>query len=369
MKLFPGRVGLQQRVLPSYRAAFFDALAAACQGGLSVFAGEPRSKEAIQTTDKLDIAQLSPAENRHFLNGSLYMCWQPGILDWLEQWQPDALIVEANARYPSTRKAVKWMHDRDRPVVGWGLGAPAIRGPIGVLRRFTRRKFLHSLDRFIAYSRKGADEYRELGLEPQRIFVAPNAVAMRPTQQPPTRPPKFHGQPKLLFVGRLQHRKRVDNLIRACASLPEELAPRLMIVGDGPAREDLEIIAQEIYPNTEFLGARHGAELAELFKTADLFVLPGTGGLAIQEAMSFGLPVVVAQGDGTQADLVRPENGWLVPNDDLESLISAMHTALSDPARLRKMGKESLRIAMEEVNIETMATVFISVLGSLHNEA
>ena len=39
---FPGRLGLQQRVLPAYRAPFFDLLAGACQGGLSVFAGEAR---------------------------------------------------------------------------------------------------------------------------------------------------------------------------------------------------------------------------------------------------------------------------------------------------------------------------------------
>ena len=42
------------------------------------------------------------------------------------------------------------------------------------------------------------------------------------------------------------------------------------------------------------------------FAGADLFVLPGTGGLAVQEAMSYALPVIVAKGDGTQEDLVRP---------------------------------------------------------------
>ena len=194
MKSFPGRLGLQQRVLPTYRAAFFDALAAACQGGLSVFAGDPRPKEAIQTTNELHIARYVPAKNRHILKGSLYTCWQPGIQDWLESWMPDSLIVEANVRYPSTLRAVRWMHNRGHPVVGWGLGAPAIRGPIGVLQRFKRTKFLRSLDSLIAYSRRGADEYRALGLAPQRIFVAPNAVTMRPTQQFPPRPPVYEGK-------------------------------------------------------------------------------------------------------------------------------------------------------------------------------
>jgi glycosyltransferase involved in cell wall biosynthesis len=105
----------------------------------------------------------------------------------------------------------------------------------------------------------------------------------------------------LLFVGRLQARKRIDALLRACAELGTN--PRLLIVGDGPERAALESLAKEIYPSAEFVGAKHGAELKPYFEQADLFVLPGTGGLAVQEAMSYGLPVIVAKGDGTQDDL------------------------------------------------------------------
>ena len=49
---FPGRLGIQQRVLPEYRRGFFDALAEACDGGLSVFAGEVDADESIPTTDQ-----------------------------------------------------------------------------------------------------------------------------------------------------------------------------------------------------------------------------------------------------------------------------------------------------------------------------
>ena len=63
-------------------------------------------------------------KNIHLFGGSLYLCYQRGLIDWLEEWNPDALIVEANPRYLSTPSAVKWMHKQDRPVIGWGLGAP-----------------------------------------------------------------------------------------------------------------------------------------------------------------------------------------------------------------------------------------------------
>jgi glycosyltransferase involved in cell wall biosynthesis len=169
----------------------------------------------------------------------------------------------------------------------------------------------------------------------------------------------------VLFVGRLQARKRLDILLRACATLPDSLHPRLIIVGDGPAREEFETLAEEVYPSAEFVGAKYGDEVATYFAAADLFALPGTGGLAVQQAMSYGLPVIVAQGDGTQDDLVRPENGWQVPPGDQAAFTQALRQALSDVTRLRHRGAESYRIVAEEVNIESMVADFVKALHVL----
>ena len=105
---FPGRLALQQRVLPAYRAPFFDLLAEACTGGLSVFAGQPRPEENIPPADELQIARFIHTTNRHIfaVQSPFYRCYQPGMIRWLEEWQPDALIVEANPRYLSTPRAV-----------------------------------------------------------------------------------------------------------------------------------------------------------------------------------------------------------------------------------------------------------------------
>ncbi len=364
---YPGRVGLQQRVLPSYRAPFFDALASACQGGLSVFAGRPLPGEGVDPVEQLRIAHYEKASNRSIANPAspLFICWQPGFTRWLEEWQPDVLIVEANPRYLSTRPAITWMHRLGRKVVGWGLGAPTLGGPLAGLRSRERQSLLGSLDALIAYSHLGADQYRQQGFPAEKVFVAPNAVAPAPAGLPPPHVPHPGERLSLLFIGRLQARKRVDMLLQACSDLPVELQPRLVIVGDGPARQELGNLARHIYPEAEFAGARHGNELEPYFTQADLFVLPGTGGLAIQQAMAYGLPVIVAQGDGTQDDLVRKENGWQVPPDDLAALTAALQQALSDPARLSQMGAASYRIVAGEINIEAMVRVFIRVLTRL----
>ncbi|MFN8426381.1 MAG: hypothetical protein U0X87_09015 [Anaerolineales bacterium] len=94
MKRFNGRLALQQRVLPNYRAPFFDLLASACDGGMSLFTGLPRPSEGITTTDELRNTQYVVGKNIHLFGGSLYLCYQQGLTNWLKEWNPDALIVE-----------------------------------------------------------------------------------------------------------------------------------------------------------------------------------------------------------------------------------------------------------------------------------
>jgi len=360
-KTFPHRLALQQRVLPSYRVPFFDLLAQSCES-MSLFAGLPRPMEMI-ASGRPQIAKYHEAKNIHLFNGAFYLCHQRDFINWLEEWNPDALIVEANPRYLATSSAIKWMHARGRKVIGWGLGSPLLSGPLAGFRQTGRLSFLSQFDALISYSQRGAEEYAALGFPREKIFVAHNSVSPAPTALNVERL-TFNVQPKILFVGRLQSRKRVDYLLRACAEM--ESKPHLVIVGDGPERAALESLAKDVYPSSEFIGAKHGAEIKPYFAEADLFVLPGTGGLAVQEAMSYGLPVIVAKGDGTQDDLVREGNGWQINPEDYGALVSTMKNALSDTARLRKMGDESFRIVSEEINIQKMVDVFVDALNSVN---
>ncbi len=116
---FNGKLALQQRVLPSYRVPFFDLLAQSCEG-MSLFAGQARPMEMI-ANGQPQIAKYHEAKNIHLFSGAFYLCHQQGFVDWLEAWNPNALIVEANPRYLSTPSAVRWMHARGRK--GHRLGA------------------------------------------------------------------------------------------------------------------------------------------------------------------------------------------------------------------------------------------------------
>ncbi len=362
----PLHIGIQQRVLPSYRIPFFDQLAQQYLGKVSVFYGLPRKKEMLETSAVPQLALHTRGRNIHLFSGQFYFCLQVGLIPWLKSWKPDVLIMEANPRYPASQRAIHWMKNRSRKVIGWGLGSPKADGFLGKIRIKQRRKFILQFDALITYSKKGAEEYSELGFPSERIFVAPNAAAVRPTAVPPKRSLNYElNRPQVLFVGRLQDRKRVDVLIEACAKLPRDLQPTLHIVGDGPARTALVQQAEQVFPETKFYGAMHGKELAALFRKADLFVLPGTGGLAVQEAMSYALPVIVGEADGTQSDLVRPENGWILNQGSAQELADKMTEALTNISTLREKGTASFHIVDDEVNLEAMQAAFKKAIDTV----
>jgi hypothetical protein len=202
MKSTDIRLGILQRVLPDYRVPFFDLLAERFPKGVCVAAGQALAEEHINS-GILKKANLYQLENIHVLRGKLYFCLQDHVMDWLEEWNPDVLIMEANPRYISSPKAIRWMHWRNRPVIGWGLGAAGGGG----LRALWRKQLIEQFDALLTYSRNGKEQYMAAGVDPEKIFVAPNAASKRPAGDAPIRETGFrNGRAEAIFVGRLQPR-------------------------------------------------------------------------------------------------------------------------------------------------------------------
>ena len=151
------------------------------------------------------------------------------------------------------------------------------------------------------------------------------------------------GVPLLLYVGRLAKEKNLDDLV-AAIHLLERRGDRfkLVIVGDGPTRRQLE--AQ--LPEAHFTGYVYGEALARWYASADVFVFPcaiETFGNAVLEAFASGLPVIGVN-HGAVPELVRHEwNGLLVPAAAPAAFADAIHGLLERPeerARLGTHGRE-----------------------------
>lgn len=135
----------------------------------------------------------------------------------------------------------------------------------------------------------------------------------------------------LLYVGRLAREKRIDDLL-PLARLP---GVHLAIVGDGPARAELE--ATFAGTGATFTGRLQGTDLASAYAAADVFVFPSDSeafGNVVLEAMACGLPVVAAAAGGV-LDLVQPgSTGALFPAGDRDAL-TGLVARYRDAAPLR----------------------------------
>jgi len=87
--------------------------------------------------------------------------------------------------------------------------------------------------------------------------------------------------------------------------------------------------------------------------------MPGTGGLALNQAMALGLPVIATVADGTQFDLIdQGENGFIVPVDDVKELAEAINTILASPNSRNEMGQKSLKIIQERATLRNMVNQY-----------
>ncbi|WP_335987698.1 glycosyltransferase [Glycomyces sp. MUSA5-2] len=151
--------------------------------------------------------------------------------------------------------------------------------------------------------------------------------------------------PTVLFTGRLEAEKNVDELLTAAASLPDDV--RIELVGDGSARPRLERQAADlgIADRVVFHGFITDDEVVQAYQRAHVFCMPGTAELqsiATMEAMAAGKPVVAADAMALP-HLVRPgRNGWLYPPGDTAELALRLGAILADEAVRTAMGKASL---------------------------
>ena len=149
------------------------------------------------------------------------------------------------------------------------------------------------------------------------------------------------GRVILTFVGRLVWEKNLKELAEAVSRMKTHDQARVVIVGEGPAREKLE----EMMPNAHFTGFLQGDALAVAYASSDVFVFPSvteTFGNVTVEAMAAGLPAICASRGGA-CDIVQPgDNGLLVEGNDADELAAAMDSLVRDPERRRRMSQAAL---------------------------
>lgn len=208
------------------------------------------------------------------------------------------------------------------------------------------------------------------GISRERIFIIYNSpdtdklfkIREALALEAPVLPKCEH---RLIHVGRLVEWKRVDLLIRALARVKVRFNDaELLVAGFGPEENNLRRLCQEL--NVEdavhFLGGIYDPRLlGQYLISSSIYVLAGMGGLSINDAMCFGLPVICSICDGTEKMLVRDGfNGKYFAPGDEDDLVEKISLLFDDPQLLTRMGENSTSIIKSEININTVIQGYLS---------
>jgi glycosyltransferase involved in cell wall biosynthesis len=155
--------------------------------------------------------------------------------------------------------------------------------------------------------------------------------------------------PVVLFAGKLIDEKQPLRLLDTFSRVARELPCWLLVAGDGPLAltfdSKVEALGTKRVVRTGFLNQ---SELARAYVAADVLVLPSsseTWGLVVNEAMNFGLPLVVSDRVGCAADLVQHgSNGFVVAHDDAFGFESALRELIQDGSKRMAFGARSRQI-------------------------
>ncbi|WP_026119803.1 glycosyltransferase [Nocardiopsis ganjiahuensis] len=151
----------------------------------------------------------------------------------------------------------------------------------------------------------------------------------------------------MLFVGRLDEEKRIDELVRAVALLPDV---QLLLAGHGAHRARLEELAREegVGDRVVFLGFVAHGDLPDVYRCADVFTIAGIAELqsiATLEAMASGLPVVAADAMALPHLVEEGRNGYLYPPGRAADLADRVGSVVSEEAVRARMGAHSRAMA------------------------
>ena len=240
-----------------------------------------------------------------------------------------------------------------------------------LLTMYIRRFIYRRAHAYIGYYSQAEDVVLSYGLRPTAFFYGnttdtDSLLSIRKVLI--DKPLLLDKRPRILHIGRLVKWKKVDLLIKAFSLIVERYRDsELVIVGDGPEKDALikRSIDLGLRDKIIFTGAVYDLiELAQYMNESSVYVLAGMGGLSINDAMCFSLPIICSVCDGTEKDLVfEGENGFFFREDDVADLTEKLIWILSDLPKAVQMGKKSLQIIKERANLDVFSNMYKKALS------
>lgn len=306
----------------------------------------------------------------------LQIFFQPALRKALKACHTKLVIREIPFQTPPYGKIKEYfkvhpMYDESMRLLSTGAGFFLRQWITAKIRKYCYGKAAATLN----YSTAAYDILPSYGVRKEQIHVTYNStdteallkekasVLASPSILPPS-------DRRLLHIGRLVKWKRVDLLIEAFKKIiPTYPEAELVIVGNGPELENLkqQTARLQLSDRVRFIGAVYDPKvLGAYMNESSIYVLAGMGGLSINDAMTYGMPVLCSVCDSTERDLVMEgTNGYFFKDGDADSLAEKIKEMFASPEKCRKMGEESERIIREKINMETVSERYLEAFQEI----
>ena len=356
------KIRIFQPIVPEYRVALFEGLAVRFAGKIDLVAAE-----AIGD-DRSYPLRAMPYDYAHPFKRVGPFLWQSGLsLKGLARG--DVVVVCGDVHQLSSLWIALCAKLRRIKVVWWGHHKTATSTGLSTKIRLAMAKVLS--DVMLTYTESGRRYLMAHGFKAERVFATGNTVDQEPIKAAIARydgHDPYKGRPGLLCCSVLRAKVRLDLAIRALAD--ERLSMVVLaVIGEGPMREEYGRVAKEtgVEDRLIWVGATHDQEvMAPWFLSAKAFVYPGSVGLSILHAMSYGLPVVVHDNPEHQMPeyeiMVDGKTGLCFKEGDVRSLADKIAGLLANPSRWKEMSATAQTMAFEKYSMAKMIDNFATAL-------
>jgi glycosyltransferase involved in cell wall biosynthesis len=280
---------------------------------------------------------------REYRLGTYIFRDQTGVLEKINEIKPDIVV---NMCHVGNIK--HWQISRLKKRLGFKLVAwqCGYEYHPGKLKGFLLDRFIPLYDYHLAYHSNARDYAMSHGARVDQVTVMHNTINEEKIATLPKaearalvvgKHPGIGDRKIILFVGAVLAEKRIEVILQALDNMRRKDTV-LVLVGDG---EHLPVIRQLCAGRDDVVITGSIVEgVGPYFDAAELYVLPGTGGLGINEAMAHWLPIVSGFADGSADDLVVDgENGYRLRENTSKELARKMTAILDNPELARRMGE------------------------------
>jgi glycosyltransferase involved in cell wall biosynthesis len=281
----------------------------------------------------------------------------PSLVEEVMAWQPDVVHITGWA-WLSHLRALRDFHKKKIPALFRGdshlLDSRRRGWPWWVKRNVLRRVFSWP-SAFLVVGDANRAYYEAFGVETARLhpcphcidvgrFAEPNEILEQKALEWRRKLAIADGQCVLLFAGKFERKKRPLDLMRAVLTLTDS-EPILIMVGSGELESEVKALAAAHPTRFRVLPFQNQSLMPVVYRLGDLFILPSsfgeTWGLAVNEAMACGRPVVVSDRVGCAADVLDTSCGRIFPWSNSKELVRALTEMLADRNRLRETGRNA----------------------------